>query len=259
MREYMFLTYIFFFSIEKVLFTCYYISDERWKVDVMIKECCVCGYKYTSKGGWENSHPLTTPHTDGAKLYFDMWHFQIDVCPECGYASRDISKCVNKKIIEDEGYLAIDDLPVLKEMSDARPNSIGLYLKAGAYYKSIGETYNEALCYLQASDLVFAEIIYWQQYLFDDSDAYTAYRSKGIYNDFKDFADKFYNRAIELLEEWVKIRPRDVQARLVLAGALSDGNAIQKMRSVKILNAMKTEKITNEQKKVLSFLLGDIR
>ena len=225
----------------------------------MIKECCVCGYKYTHKGGWENSHPLAVPQTDGAKLYFNLWHFQIDVCPECGYASRDISECINKKIVEDSGYLSINDMPVLQELNSARPNSIGVYLKAGAYYRSIGDMYNEALCYLQASDLVFAEIIYWQQYLFDSSDAFTAYRSKGIYNDFKDFADKFYNRSIELLEEWITKRPKDIDARLVLAGALSDGNAMQKMRSVKMLNGLKTEKITNDQKKILSFLLGDIR
>ena len=225
----------------------------------MIKECCVCGYKYTHSGGWENSHPLTTPQTDGAKLYFDLWHFQIDVCPECGYASRDISKCMNKKIVEDDGYLSIDDLPVLKDMNDARPNSIGLYLKAGAYYMSIGEKYNEALCYLQASDLVFAEIIYWQQYLFDNSDAYSAYRSKSIYGDFKDFADKFYNRAIALLEEWIQKRPMDIDAKLVLAGALSDGNSMQKMRSIKLLTSLKSDRISTEQKKILTFLLGDIK
>lgn len=225
----------------------------------MVKQCCICGYKYASRGGWENSHPLATPQSDGARLYFNLWHFPIDVCPECGYASRDISQCINKKIIEDEGYLAINDMPVLTELNGARPNSIGLYLKAGAYYRTIGEKYNEALCYLQASDLVFAEIIYWKQYLFDNTDAYTAYRSKGIYNDFRDFADKFYNQAIELIDEWVNKHPSDIDAKLVLAGALSDGNSMQKMRSVKILNTLKSASISTDQKKILAFLLGDIR
>ena len=218
------------------------------------KKCAICGYEFTY-----NDEVVTSifvrPASDGAKYYFDLWHYNVECCPECGYASRDVSTTLYKKIVEDKAFKEIDNNPMIRELNKARPNKVGFYLKASCYYESIGDTMNHIISLLQASDLVYAELMYWDEYVLDDSNSISALIGKSQFNELKKFADVFFNKAVELLEDYVKNNSDDVDANILLAGTLSDGDKIQVMKSVKILNMLKSVQLTKDQKQALSFLL----
>ena len=67
----------------------------------MIKTCAIC----QKNNDFEDIIPsskFTRPRKDEEKEYFNMWHRIVEVCPECGYASYDVSTTLNKNIINDE-------------------------------------------------------------------------------------------------------------------------------------------------------------
>lgn len=126
------------------------------------KKCKVCGYEFTYDDRVA-INPFVEPHGEGAQYYFDLWHFFVEHCPQCGYASKDIGHTFNRNVVKDEKYQAIDEIELLKELSSARPNRIADYLKASYYYNSIGDTISEIKCLLQAGDMVYSELMYWEE------------------------------------------------------------------------------------------------
>lgn len=218
------------------------------------KKCCICDYEF-SYDDKTYKNPFVQPYGEGAKYYFDLWHYNVESCPNCGYTSKDVTKTLNKKITEDEKYKYISDMDIIKELDAARPNKISSYLKAGYYYESHGDLLNNAKCLLQASDLMYAELMYWDEYVLDSSDSVNALISTSQYNELKKFADHLFNSALDSLESYLKDHNDDVDALLLYAGSLSDGNKIQNIKSAKLLSSLKTMNLTTKQKKALQFLL----
>ncbi|MBQ7351491.1 MAG: hypothetical protein IJW59_01295 [Clostridia bacterium] len=221
------------------------------------KKCGICGYNFTYD---DNVYVagFIRPASEGAKYYYDLWHFFAEECPECGYSCKDVSKTFYKKIINDPNYSAVDDNVIIKELKKARPNRVDLYVKSSIYYQSIGENYLSAISMLQAGDLVYAELMYWEEFVFDNTNSVSALINKSQYNEIKKYADKLYLDGVALLEDVVKDDPQNIDAQLLLAGTLSDGNKIQVMRAVKILNSLKSVGLTKGQKSALEFLLDDL-
>lgn len=218
------------------------------------KKCCICGYEFTMDDKVAKE-PLIQPFGDGAKYYYNLWHFEVEKCPKCGYSSKDISKTLYKKIINDEQYQSISKTDLLVELDSARPNRIGAYLESAYYYESVGEPLNNIKSLLQAGDLMYAELMYWDEYIFDSSDSVNALISKSQYNEIKKFADYLYNTAMDKLEAYTKENPEDIDALILLGGSLCDGNKIQNIKGAKILNNLKTMDLSINQKKALKFLI----
>ena len=161
-----------------------------------MKKCIVCG------ANCESNHIVKKEEMfgigNGAELYYNLWHFDLEFCENCNYVSKDISECKNLRINE----LRVDFLEsILIEMQMARPNSIEEYLRAGAYYLSISDNLTSALCYLQAGDLVYKELFYWQEYLLDDGNELLKIKSNGIRKEIKDYAEKIFDKGITLLRD----------------------------------------------------------
>jgi hypothetical protein len=221
------------------------------------KKCSSCGYEFTYDDNVYVS-PYVQPYGEGAKYFYDLWHFNVEKCPNCGYASCDISEISNKDIVNDEQYQNILNTDILVELNTARPNRIGDYLQAGYYYASIGDNLNNAKAVLQAGDLVYAELMYWDEYILDSSNSVNALISKSQYNELKKFGDFLYNSAIDTLESYVKDNPDDIDSMILLAGSLADGNKIQNIKGAKILSQLKSMRINPRQRKALEFLMEDL-
>ena len=222
------------------------------------KRCVLCDYQfeYDDKS---NTSPFVKPHTDGAKYYYDLWHFHVGRCPMCGYACKDISHTFNKRVTHDEGYKNIANMTIIKELNNARPNSVQAYIEAGYYYDSIGDKLNAGKCLLQAGDNVYAELLYWDEYIFDSGDSVSSLMSKTQYDELKKFGDNLFNSALDRIEEYLKEEPDDIDATLLLAGSLLDGNKIQVIKATKILSNLKNKSMTTDQRLAFEFLQDDIR
>jgi len=221
------------------------------------KKCAVCNYEF-SYDVKSAGNVFVQPYGEGAKYYYDLWHFDVERCPNCGYSSCDISKTSNKSIVKDEKYKEIVRMDILVELNMARPNRIGDYLQASYYYENIGDTLGNIKCLLQAGDLVYAELLYWDEYILDSSDAVNALISKSQYNELKKFGDYLFNSAIDKLEMYVKENPTDIDSLILLAGSLADGNKIQNIKGAKYLSQIKTMPLKPIQRKAVEFLLEDL-
>lgn len=226
---------------------------------IVTKKCAICGAEFS----FDDSitvNMLTRPNSDGAKLYFNLWHFNVEMCPNCGYASKDVSTCINTSITKDKKYDMVVENPVVKELSGARPNKLAHYLRAGIYYSSIKDKLNESLCYLQAGDTIYGEMIYWRDYMLDESNSVSKAKSKEVLDEFRAFADELYALAVKDLKEHLRDNPNDVNNIILLAGTLCDGNKMQKIQGVNMLNKLKSVSgLSMDQKKMIKFLIGMVR
>jgi len=220
-------------------------------------KCGVCGFEF-EYNDINRSNPFVTPYNDGAKYYYDLWHFAVIQCPNCGYCAKNITTSQNKTVIKDSKYLGISNMDLIKELNSTRPNKVEPYLKASYYYESIGDVLNQVKCLLQAGDCVYGELMYWEDYVFDNSDSISVIINRNLYNEIKKFADYLYNTAVENLETYVKENDNDMDSFILLAGTLLDGNKIQSMKGTKYLTSIKTERLTIAQKSALDFLLNSI-
>ena len=218
------------------------------------KKCAICGYEFSFEDKFFE-HPFVQPHGEGAQYYYDLWHFDIEGCPKCGYASKDVSHTFNKKIIQDDQYNSIDNIEIIRELDAARPNRVSKFLKGAHYYKSIGDKLNEIKCLLQAGDLVFAELMYWEDYIFDDSSSVSSLIGKSQSEEIEKFADHLINSGVKKLEDYIAQNSDDFDAQIILAGTLGDGDKLQTIKSAKILSNLKTKNLTLAQKKAVKFLL----
>lgn len=221
------------------------------------KKCAICDYEFTYDDKF-SENPYITPNSAGSKYYYDLWHFMVEMCPNCGYASKDISQTLNKKIISDIKYNTIKDMQIIVDMNEARPNMILQYLKASVYYASIGEKLSEIKCMLQASDLIYAEMMYWDEYVLDKTDETRALASQKQYDEFKKFSDSLFNRAIWELEKYSALHPEDLDTALLLAGTLGDGDKLQSIKGVRLLNSLKNKPLSAGQKQALDYLFDSI-
>ena len=171
----------------------------------------------------------------------------------------DITKCSNKDIISSDKVKNISKMDILVELNNTRPNRIECYMKAACYYESIGDVYNEILCLFQAGDLVYGELMYWQEYVFDNTDSIAKLINQTQYNELKKFGDVMFNSAIEKLETYVRDNPHDIDAKLLLAGNLCDGNKVQVLQGSKILSTLHSYPLSQMQMLALSFLEGQVR
>jgi rubredoxin len=221
------------------------------------KKCSICGYEYQHETEMRVNIFLQ-PVGEGAQYYFDLWHFNIEHCPNCGYASRDVESTQNKLIIEDPKYQSVPEIDIVADLNNARPNRIATYLKAGLYYASIGDILNSLKCKLQAGDLVYSEMLYWKEYILDSATSYGAVQARSQINAFKKFADSLIASGITSLENLCENDKTNIDNRILLAGLYSDGDKIQKIKCNKLLNELKGDKLTGGQIKAIEYLLGDL-
>lgn len=223
----------------------------------MKRKCAICGYEFSYRERVEDN-PFVLPHSDGARYYYNLWHYPVEICPNCGYACKAVGQTLNKHVVEDEKYLEIDSLPMILELNDARPNEVAKYMKAAYYYESVGEDMDNIKCLLQAGDQVFAEMMYWDEYVLDNSDRVSTIVNNAQFDGIRTFGEYLINTAIERLEAYIKEHNDDIDAIILLAGTLSDGDRIQAMKSVKLLTSLKSMPLSLEQKKAVEFLMEGI-
>lgn len=226
---------------------------------IVTKKCAICGAEFSFDdeivvNAW------TRPNSEAAKLYFNLWHYNVELCPNCGYASKDVSKCYNKEIIKDPKLQMISKNTTVSDLIAARPNKLEHYLRASLYYKSVNDKLNEALCNLQAGDTIYGEIIYWKEYMLDDSNVVNKARSNDVVNEFKSLADELYDTAVKGLKEYLRENPNDVDYIILLAGILCDGSKMQRIQGVNMLNKLKAVTgLSMNHKKMIKFLIGMVR
>ena len=207
------------------------------------KICAICGHKNEVSESIFVNEFITTDIV-GAKEYFDLWHFPIEKCDNCGYASRDISYCKddNVKYLQTNNYQGI-----LNQLNEARPNDIKAYIDASRYYQLIGDIKTQALCLLQAGDGVYNEIVYWKKYILTEDETCQELYSLG---------NELYDSAIKSLRDYIDLNPDDFDMQLLLAGVLFDSK--DKSLSFAILQKLKALNLKHKQKIILDFLLSEI-
>lgn len=222
------------------------------------KKCSICGYSFAFEENVVEKN-FKVHNIEGAKYYYDLWHFELEKCPKCGYVCRDISKTQNKLIINDPTYLSVPKNSFVQDLKDIRPNKLENYLKASLYYKSIGDDINDALCSLQANDIIYEELVYFKDHFLNTINTVSLLQNQRKYNEFQKFADDLYNYAISVIRNYLKFSPFDFDRTILLAGSLSSGNAVQEIESVNLIKKLrKTKQLAKEQKEAIQFLLEAI-
>jgi len=223
---------------------------------MVTKRCCVCGYQFSFDNELRTNLHIS-PKNKGAKGYFDLWHFFVERCPNCGYASIDITKTENKDIVKSKRY-SLPQKDILEELAEARPHKIGDYLLAEVYYESINDQCNRAKCLFQAADLVYAEIMYWVDYIFDTEDG-GKLQDDMQYVRFESFAEELYDKGLKVLRDYIASHPDDVEAEILYAGICSDGSSTQKIQGIKALKKLMLDpRLTAHEKEIVAYLLQDI-
>lgn len=215
---------------------------------VMKKICANCGHDCEIDD--KRVGTLSKNLSGASKLYYDMWNFDIERCPNCNYASLDISKKPEVKLNSYKLHAILQD-KVLNELYNCKPHSIFNYLLASAYYEEIGDTLMQAKCVLQAGDWMYYELPYFVDEFLDETD------KEGI-KYYQDYAKHYYEQAVALLEAYVDKHPSDFDAKLLLAGVLQEMDGSYKFKSNVILRAISLDKLSNEQKEIYNFLCQDI-
>lgn len=217
------------------------------------KKCAVCGYKFTFDNEIRTNLFISDKNV-GAKAYFDLWHFSVVRCPKCGYASADIDTCQNKKIVKDKNY-KLDNPEMVEKLNEARPNLIDTYLYAEKYYESIGDTLNQAKCLFQSADLVYAELMYWEEYILDEDDL----DDDPDYIEIVSFAEELFSKGLKVLGKYIESNPSDYDAKILRSGILSDGDSVQKIQGIKELKSLSTiPNLTTTQQAMVEYLLKGI-
>ena len=211
----------------------------------MLKCCAIC----QKSNEFNTSIPssiFTKPRKVEEKAYFDMWHRIVNVCPECGYASFDISECRNKNIIKDKNYLDIPTMSIVEELNNYVPSRLPYLLQAAKYYNSIHDEFNEAIAYLQASDTICGIVnkLLLEFDFGEDQDSHLFA-----------CADVFYNNALKLLEKLINENPENVELYIIYGGALLDGNDLEEKKGIKILKEALNHNTSSLQNKVIKYLL----
>ena len=205
-------------------------------------KCAVCGAENLVSDEML-VNPLIAPNSRGAKLYFDLWHFPIQQCSECGYSSLDISvvKSLNVAYLKSSEYSEIFRL-----LDAARPNMVEKYYDASRYYQLINDQKYQALCLLQAGDLVFNEIFYWKEYVLTEDE-----NCPELY----DLARTLYLKGVEALENYCQ-STSDIDMELLLAGVLADSEEGIKLSNI-LLNKLSKSQLSDDQREILNFLISD--
>ena len=206
------------------------------------KECAICG-KVNLVSDDKYIDKFVTTNTPGAKLYFDLWHFNIESCESCGYASMDISKCENTSI----KYVSKESNPIYKALNDVRTNKIVDYIHASKYYEMLGDKKYQALCLIQAGDMVYSEIMYWKEYILTEDEEIPELYELG---------EKLYGQGIESLREYLDSNPNDIDMKIVLVGVMLDSK--DKSLGFSVLQNLKKLPLSNDQKLILDFLSNEI-
>lgn len=217
------------------------------------KKCAICGYKFSFDNELR-TNLLISDKNVGAKGYFDLWHFFIEKCPKCGYMSADISVCKDKKAIRTSEY-KLDDVEMIEKLEEARPNQVADYLYGAKYYEGVGDKLNEAKCIFQSADLVYGELIYWEEYILDEEDL----DNDPDYMEIEGFAEELFARGLKVLDEHIDAHPNDYDAKILYAGICSDGGSVQKVQGIRMLKALLVDtNLTEKQKAMVEYLLKDI-
>ena len=211
----------------------------------MIKTCAIC-QKQNEFEDIIPSSKLTRPRKEEEIAYFNMWHRIIEVCPDCGYASYDVSTTLNEKIINNKNYKNIPELEYVEELNNHIPNRLAPLLQAALYYSSINDKYNEALAYLQASDTICGVVnsLLLQFDFGDDED-----------NKLLLCADALYQKALSILSVLLENNKDNVELYIVYGGALLDGNELEEKRGLSVLKEALNHNPNTVQIKVLKYLL----
>lgn len=210
----------------------------------MEKICAKCGHvnliekdnKYTD---------IVKSIREGAKEYMCLWHFPIEMCEHCNYASRDISRYTNVNIPQSEIDSIINN-PTLIAFNEMRDNKIIDYLLASLYYKYSGDKLNSALCMLQAGDDFYGEFTSYIDYNLESDDHEIENIEKVGIN--------FYDQAIEMLKEYCDENSQDYKYKLLLIGVLMDNGASGQIEGNFMLKNIDTKNLNAEEKKIYNFL-----
>lgn len=179
-------------------------------------KCAVCGNS-VEVGDNEVVSSLFPISDLGNKYLYDLWHKIPYNCNRCGYTSFDISRCMNKDIINDSQFLNVDKNPfVLKLDNYGMTFLVREYLRAGAYYNKINDLYREGISYLLAWDEVNKFLLYYSENVSEDN---TKVLDK-VEIQFEQFAKSLFDYGVSRIEIMYEKYPDNVDITLLYVNML---------------------------------------
>ena len=215
------------------------------------KTCAVCGAKVSIFDNINVSKQIK-PHTLEEKYYYNLWHKNVEYCPNCGYASFDVSQTKNLNIVANKKYKSIKENDMLTELCKFKQNNAKFYLMCGTYYNLVGEKFDEAISFLNASDEILGVVNYLNLQVFSTPQTPD---EKNIEKKFVKFANLIFKYALGVLSDFCKTND-DVNAKIVYGGALLDGNKKQTELGTQVLNELLNKSsLSAIQEKTILYLL----
>ena len=214
------------------------------------KICKVCGQSIdidTNKGLLDKS----LFQNKGAQIYYCMWHFNIERCPNCNYSSKDVSVCNNKEIVKSDAFKNILENKLLTKLNHYRLNNIIDYLLAGEYYLNQKDLLNYSLCYLQASDNIFYEIINFEDQICDFE---LTEEDENFINDLKSLSKSILNKSIDSMKIYIWETPTDYKYKILLLDILVNWKHENSQLVFVLKKDIKNANLSYEEKVLLDYL-----
>lgn len=224
----------------------------------MKKICAFCGKKIDALDEQEKQEffmSVGRPRKQGASQnYFDIWKRVYDYCPVCHYSSIDISSISQnaREFMRSDDFAKLCENKIFDLISEFRTNNILLYTVAGYILEKEGNLFESACAFANASDEFYGEIIYWKSEISEDN--CMTDEENALDNKFHLFAEKLYEKSINLLKKHIEIYTSDIKAKILYAGLLSGGTKEQKEMSKQLIKNLLTLELSNEQIEMLNFI-----
>lgn len=223
----------------------------------MNKKCANCGSVVNTLDEQQKQEFLVNfgrPKKQGASQnYFDLWKRVYDFCPQCYYTANDLSDISTsaKDFMQGENCKKLKENKIFDYLSEFRPNNILFYVIAGYVFEQEGNYIEACRAFANASDDFYGEIIYWESEV--EVNGELQINDKELSAKFHIFAEKLYDKSIEMLKKYIDLKP-DTNAKILYAGLLSGGNQKQKEYSKEYIKNLLLENLSNEQIDMLNFI-----
>ena len=224
----------------------------------MDKKCAYCGKVVNVFDSEEKQQffiDCGRPRKIGAtQNYFDLWKRVYEFCPQCNYTHDNISSISKqaKEFLNSDEFNKICENKIFNEISEFRNNNILPYIIAGYTYEKEGNFFESSCAFANASDEFYGEIIYWEGETLEDGRLNE--QDLNLSKKFHMFAEKLYDKSIELLDKYVSVNQNDINGNILYAGLLSGGNQKQKQLSKEVIKNLLALDLTNEQIDMIKFI-----
>lgn len=219
-------------------------------------KCAHCGkVREIQEFSLENYYnDINIPTKSGAREYFKLWHFPLQICFNCNYSAIDISNAtkLEKTIISSREYQEIFNDELLQNLQNVGnsdlPNQV-----AYAYLMDKTENYLEAgRAYLCASDFAYSQFIRWIIMEDESGDDNISVNDKILRLSLEKYCDRLFEKAVYNLKKAYN-KDKTIESEILLIGALLSGDESEKEIAKQLIDKLEMRNLSKDELAICNY------